>query len=314
MARIERPRDLSCVEAIFDHRTRKKAVLFLVTNGGDPDAAYKMSRYYQEHYDDLAVVVAGKCKSAGTLIAVGAREIAFTPYGELGPLDIQLSKVDRFDALQSGLTIEDALNTIEARALNKFYEIVRDYIQANKGLLSFASATKAASDFVTHLYAPVFARIDPEEVGARSRSMKIAADYGKRLDVRWQNMKKDTLRLLSETYSSHSFVIDQREAEGLFNRVRKANADEVAVITALGRHARFEVPDPDEFVFLALSERSKGKPARQTKGTPHGTRPDRGISPKNGGNPKRTDGTPLSASTSARRQPRSANGGRLPAR
>jgi hypothetical protein len=310
---IERPRDLFCVEAIFSHRTRKKAVLFLVTNGGNPDAAYKMARYFQDHYDDFLVVVAGKCKSAGTLIAVGAK---VTPYGELGPLDIQLSKVDRFDALQSGLTIEDALNTLEARALTKFYEMVKDYISANKGLLSFASATKAASDFVTQLYAPVFARIDPEEVGARARSMKIAIDYGRRLSVKWQNMKKDTLRLLSETYSSHSFVIDQLEAETLFNHVRKADANEIAVISALGRYARFEVPDANEFVFQALSNqpslpkttqksRRKKEPADETR--------SRGNPPKNGGNPKRTNATPLSTAASPRKRARTTNGRRIQA-
>ncbi len=30
--------------------------------------------------------VIGPCKSAGTLVAIGAHEIAFAPHGELGPL------------------------------------------------------------------------------------------------------------------------------------------------------------------------------------------------------------------------------------
>jgi hypothetical protein len=286
---IETPRDLECVESVHDHAGRKRALLFLVTNGGDPDAAYKMTRYFQEKYEHFTVVVSGKCKSAGTLIAVGAHELAFSPYGELGPLDIQLTKVDKFDQLQSGLTIQDSLNTLEARALGKFYEIVKDYMRANNGLLSFTSATKAASDFVTQLYAPVFSRIDPEEVGARARSMRIAADYGRRLSVKSQNLKPATLSVLAETYSSHSFVIDRQEAETLFLRVRSLDKNEAAVVNALGRPARFQMSD---FSFQALStkpadkaqkdaknggtltRRNKAKDARNLEGSTRSSSPD----------------------------------------
>jgi hypothetical protein len=301
---IETPRDLSCVDAIAAHAGRPKAILFLVTNGGNPDAAYKITRYFQERYEHLAVVISGRCKSAGTLIAIGANEIAFTPYGELGPLDIQLTKVDKFDQLQSGLTIQDSLNTLEARALQKFFEIVKDYMQANNGLLSFSSATKAASDFVTQLYAPIFSRIDPEEVGARARSMRIAADYGKRLAVKSQNLKPDTLRLLAETYSSHSFVIDRQEAETLFHRVRAATDGEAAVVAALGRYARFEAP---EFVFQALSVCSKPIETLQAQDNEQAQRA--GHLPKDVGN---SEGAVRASSTTAKkpsgRAARSTNG------
>lgn len=282
---IETPRDLECIEAVHNQVGRKRAILFLVTHGGDPDAAYKMTRYFQERYEHFTVVVSGKCKSAGTLIAIGANELAFSPYGELGPLDIQLTKVDKFDQPQSGLTIQDSLNTLEARALGKFYEIVKDYMQANNGMLSFPSATKAASDFVTQLYAPVFSRIDPEEVGARARSMRIAADYGQRLALKTQNLKPTTLRMLAETYSSHSFVIDRREAETLFLRVRSVDKDEAAVVNALGRFARFQM---QEFSFHALSSKVSDQPQREPKND--GTLP-RGSRSKNARNSQRAAGS-----------------------
>lgn len=292
---LEGRRDLDAIEVIFKNISRKKAFLLLVTNGGNPDVAYKITRYFHEKYDHFTVLVSGKCKSAGTLIAIGANELVFTPYGELGPLDIQLSKVDRFDQLQSGLTIQEALNTLEARALEKFYEVVKDYMQANNGLLSFASATKAASDFVTQLYAPVFSRIDPEEVGARARSMKIAADYGQRLALKSQNLKPNTLRLLSETYSSHSFVIDYHEAEQLFNRVRIANDVERELVSALGVLSRFEVNQGD-FVFHPLSEKATSRAS-------HDEANAGGASSEDGGNSARADGSP--GAVPSRRQRRS---------
>lgn len=239
---ISRAYDLSCIESVSEHAGRKKAVLILVTGGGDPDAAYKISRYLQTKYEHFTMLVSGFCKSAGTLIALGAHELVFMPFGELGPLDIQLGKVDKFDAPQSGLAIQEALDTLEGRARKSYDAIISEYMQDNGGLLSFNLASQAASDFVTHLYSPIFARIDPEEVGARSRSMRIAHTYGQRLAVLSQNLKPTTLTTLAEKYPSHSFVIDRREAAGLFKNVRDANSVEKELVKALGIWARYPGP------------------------------------------------------------------------
>ena len=236
---IGRGYDLRCIESIAGHVGRKKVILILVTGGGDPDAAYKISRYLQVRYEHFTVLVSGFCKSAGTLIALGAHELAFMPFGELGPLDIQLGKVDKFDAPQSGLAIQEALDTLEGRARKSFDTILAEFMEDNGGLLSFPAASRSASDFITQLYAPIFARIDPEEVGARSRSMRIAHEYGQRLAVGSQNLKPQTLATLAEKYPSHSFVIDRREAESLFKNVRDASSIEKDLIAALGNLARF---------------------------------------------------------------------------
>jgi hypothetical protein len=289
-------RDLDCIETINKSKQHDDCLLILTTDGGSPDAAYKISRYLQERYKKFEVLIAGRCKSAGTLLAIGAHELIFTPYGELGPLDIQLSKVDKFDSLQSGLTISDSLNTLEERALDRFYKVVRDYMASNQGLLSFASATKAASDFVTQLYAPVFSRIDPEEIGVRARSMRIATDYGRRLSLKSQNLRTDTLRLLSETYSSHSFVIDRQEAETLFLRVRVPTETELQIVAAMGKFARFDLGQGSNIVFRALSV-----PPEVTEGVANGQAVERGNSHANGGNSQRADGAAKPPTNGAKR-------------
>jgi hypothetical protein len=280
-------RDLEIIELIHENISKPAALLLLTTNGGDPDSAYRMARYFQEHYEKFTVLIGGRCKSAGTLIAVGASELAFTPYGELGPLDIQLTKVDKFDQAQSGLTIQDALSTLEERAKETFYNIVQDYMSANRGMLSFPAASKAAGDFVSNLYAPILGRIDPEEVGARSRSMRIADDYGKRLEAKWQNLRPGTLKKLAETYSSHSFVIDQREAEGLFKEVRVASDWEKALVMALGRYARYQIPveGGSECLIYALSPRETKQEAAND------AEPENDRTTENGRNPEGASGT-----------------------
>ena len=252
-------RDLELIEVVAANKSRPCALLVLVTNGGDPDCAYRMCRYFQEKYEHLTVLVPGRCKSAGTLIALGATEFAFTPYGELGPLDIQMSKVDKFDRAESGLVIQDALNTLEQRARSTYLEMVSEYMSANNGLLSFAAASRSVGEFVSQLYAPVFGRVDPEEVGAKTRSMRIAQDYGQRLAARWQNVKPNTIQVLAESYSSHSFVIDQREAAALFERVRMATADEAMLVALLGNYARFQIARDESLIYML----STSKPAEE---------------------------------------------------
>ena len=81
----------------------KECVLFLTTQGGDPDAGYRIAKCLQNNYDIIRLVVSSYCKSAGTLIAIAANEIAFGDLGELGPLDVQVMKHDEFGAQASGL-------------------------------------------------------------------------------------------------------------------------------------------------------------------------------------------------------------------
>ena len=291
-------KDLECIEEIHKGKSREKALILMTTHGGDPDAAYKISRYLQDKYAYTTMLVSGRCKSAGTLVALGANELVFTPYGELGPLDIQLSKVDRFDQLQSGLTIQDSLITLEQRAIERYMAVVHSYMSANNGLLSFASATKAAAELVTQLYAPVFARIDPEEVGARARSMRIATDYGRRLALKSQNLRGNTLKLLAETYPSHSFVIDRTEAETLFLRVRAADEKEMRLVKALGKYARFDMSGSGDVVFRSLSAPSVDLKRSGSDADAH----PRGRPKSNDGNTQRATGTSNATPKRAKRR------------
>lgn len=63
-------------------------------------------------YERFTLFVSGLCKSAGTLVAVGAHELIMSDYGELGPLDVQMPKQDAVWEMQSGLTVMSTLNTL----------------------------------------------------------------------------------------------------------------------------------------------------------------------------------------------------------
>lgn len=103
---VTRANILSVMEEIRKNKRRSKMFFVMVTYGGDPHAAFKIARYVQDHYEQLTLFVPGFCKSAGTLFAVAANEIVFAPFGELGPLDVQMAKPDQFQ-FDSGLVISE---------------------------------------------------------------------------------------------------------------------------------------------------------------------------------------------------------------
>lgn len=225
-AEIERSLDEKLISLVNSRNRRKHIFLILVTPGGDPDAAYRIARCLQDSYDHFIVFVTGYCKSAGTLCVLGANEIVMSEAGELGPLDVQLYKKDELFELSSGLVAVEALQILQRKAFEMFEEYFLSINIKSAGRITFKTATEIAMNFSVGLFEPLYKQIDPVQVGEMTRSLKIATAYGKRLMVKSQNYTEKTLEILSETYPSHGFVIDKREAVTLFKNVRQPSGDE----------------------------------------------------------------------------------------
>ena len=243
-AGLQRGLDLFFFEMVDTNKQSTEANLILVSNGGDPDAAYKIGRHLQETYNSFRVLLPGLCKSAGTLLAIAGKELIFTSYGELGPLDIQVAKEDKLGVLESGLNISEAFANMEERAKDTYHSLINDILAASNGIVSIKTALSAASEMVSSLYGPIFGQIDPEEVGSRARAMRIGEDYAYRLNLKWENLKNENVKILSRSYPQHGFVIDCAEAQNLFRNVRFANRQEIEMINNLGEWARFQQPNP----------------------------------------------------------------------
>jgi membrane-bound ClpP family serine protease len=102
---------------------RKKLVLFLTTEGGMPHCAYRIGRWLQDAYPNgITVVVAGWCKSAGTLICIAAHHLLIADTGELGPLDVQIAKTDEvWGERGSGLVVEAAFEKLQQESFKLFF-------------------------------------------------------------------------------------------------------------------------------------------------------------------------------------------------
>lgn len=201
---------------------RKKNCLFAIaTFGGDPNAGYRIARALSHNYPDgstISVLVPDYCKSAGTLICIGAHELIIADRGELGPLDIQVQKPDEMFKSASGLDIIRGLTYLQEAALETFGNYL---VAINQGSgLSTKSASEIASKLTIGLHEPIFAQIDPIRLGEMQAALTIAHEYGARLNKRYGNLQQNALSQLMSSYPAHGFVIDRKEARSLFNNVR----------------------------------------------------------------------------------------------
>lgn len=219
----------SLCRALNDLTPKKNCMFSVVTFGGDPNAGFRIARALSHHYPDgqISILVPGYCKSAGTLICIGAHELVISDRGELGPLDIQVQKPDEMFKSASGLDIIRGLAYLQDAAMETFRNYLLDINQGSG--LSTKSASEIASKLTIGLHEPIFAQIDPIRLGEMQAALTIAQEYGRRLNDRFKNLKRDALSKLSGSYPAHGFVIDRKEAKSLFNKIRAPKEHEFVI-------------------------------------------------------------------------------------
>lgn len=278
----------------LENKVHDSAYLVLATYGGDPHAGFRIARCLRHHYGEFKILILDHCKSAGTLIAIGADEVIIADRGELGPLDIQLSKPDELLEQSSGMDIPQALDFLKQQTKSTLSDLLWE-IRVNRRL-STKVASELASKMTSAMFHPIYAQIDPIKLGETSRANAIGFEYGKRLNSVAKNLKANALVKLITHYPSHSFVIDRKEACDLFDRVRCPNESELALVEyvyGLGHriynpspvvsnlncvevsdeHAEPPCPEPDQSSTGAVSDAGGGKPgsagSEQSVGAPN---------------------------------------------
>ena len=211
--------------------------MILVTYGGDADPAYRIAKCLQTKYKKFIFYTSGYCKSAGTLIALGANEIIFSDHGELGPLDVQLNKKDDLFT-QSGYTVMDALAALQDKAFLSFESTFLEIQKRSGGAITGKTAGEFATNLASGLFSNLFGQVDPMYVGEAARALSIAKAYGERLYDGSQNWTGEALGQLLSHYPSHGFVIDREEAMNLFHKLRKPQGDEIILADAMGDRSR----------------------------------------------------------------------------
>lgn len=236
---IDRPFDAKVIDECRKAKRRTNVILILCTYGGDPSAGYRIARCLQQKYTKFTIWINGACKSAGTLITVGAHEIVMTDHGEMGPLDVQVGKKDELWETDSGLTVLSAIKALEEKSFDLFESCFLNLKSRSGGRITLKTATEMASKLAIGTIAPIVAQIDPMHVGEVTRAMNIGLEYGGRLSkVSNNNSDSETIQKLTNSYPSHGFVIDREEAKTMFENVRAPTEKESALLEMLGSAAR----------------------------------------------------------------------------
>lgn len=308
------PTNRTCVHSFISTVSRRKrrsrVVLVLITSGGDADAAYRMARCLQGCYEHVTVFVPGWCKSAGTLLAIGAHRLVMSPFAELGPLDVQVGKRDDLFEYGSGLEIDAAMSQLETMSFSMFSHFLMSIEHASGNRVTFKTASQLAADVVTKLFGNIYAQIDPMKIGETTRLMMIAKDYGERLAAKGQNFARtDGIDLLVSAYSSHGFVIDFEEAATIFKIVEQAPPAYVQLMTGLGDAAFYPIESTTEREYISgyLSKElpNETEPSRSeaaaddTSASNRTGRTEANSSPDNLGNPGSPDGTSIDPANGA---------------
>ncbi len=267
-APIYRPLDNKVRELIGERTRRKNLILILVTDGGDADAAFRIARSLQASYEHWYLFVTGFCKSAGTLVAIGAGSLIVSDHGELGPLDVQMTKPDELMQRQSGLTATAALSTLHQQAFQAFEHFFLSLVTKSGNTISTRTATQIAVQFASSLFAPMYGHVDPMHVGEAGRALMIAEQYGQILATESRNLKADALEKLTAGFASHGFVIDRKQIADLFVRVRVPNSNELALARALGTSAQTPSGERPLMAYLS-SERPQEQELPGLKGDTH---------------------------------------------
>ena len=202
-----------------DRNRRPNLLLILVTNGGDADAAYRLAVLLQNQYYKVWCLVTGICKSAGTLVAIGAHELVV-----------------------SDQALEYFMLSIKFRS---------------GGSITTRTATQLAATLTGKLMEPIYGHIDAMHVGEAGRSLSIAKKYGELLNLKSGNLQAGTLDKLTNEYPVHSFVIDRQQAKRLFKRVRPPSEEEKTLsekLDKLGGIATFPASQSGELIAFLNSE------------------------------------------------------------
>ncbi|TPK38716.1 hypothetical protein [Mesorhizobium sp. B2-5-3] len=261
-AEIEYDADIYLYSAAIDHkgygrivqsfnRTRPNALLLLTTNGGLANSAYKIARFFQNQYEHFTICIPSVCKSAGTLLAVGAHDLIMGPFSELGPLDVQLYERDEIFSRKSGLLSHSAFEALKRETFD-VYEHILLSIKARSGdNISFSVASAVAGEMTTGLLAPIYEQISPTGLGSDYRDLQVAVHYGQRLAMYSGNIEPAHVDWLTENYPSHDFIIDEEEARQMFKNI---DGPTDALWKLIGTFAEIMLSEREDGLVLRLSD------------------------------------------------------------
>src|SRR5690606_8369650 len=111
-------------------------------------------------------------------------------------------------------TIFQTVQELNKQAFAVYESWMLAIMSKGAGAVTFKTASEIAMDAVSAIITPIADKIEPDRLGEMSRSIEIANEYGKLLDV-----PEEVLRRFTHNYPTHGFVIDREEASSFLPTV-----------------------------------------------------------------------------------------------
>ncbi|MGH4030396.1 SDH family Clp fold serine proteinase [Actinomycetota bacterium Odt1-20B] len=256
--------------------------VLLDSPGGSLDSAYTAALYMAEYSTDVRVHVPRRAKSASTLLALGADELHLSAFGELGPLDTQISDPRNPASFMSALDCYQSVDYVRDFGIRTLHMVLPELVEQTDGKIAVSGLLEIAVDYTLGLVKPMMENVAALDFGGWGRSLRIGEFYARRLlrmharEVDEGHINDIAARLVFE-YTHHLFPIDYREANriGLPVRMMEDGVYEraAAVVESGGRK---------DFVgFLSKDEAKKVEP--WCRGLTDGVSPVMERDPSEGG-------------------------------
>lgn len=256
-------------------KLRKNIVLLMVTLGGDPNAAYRIARMLQECYktvlpEDIkasarprgtfSIYVDTLCKSAGTIVCLGADRLILSEKAELGPIDVQLRKQDEVGERTSSLTPIQAIQFLQTESVRLFKRHFTELRDPNDLGFSTKMAAGIATEMTVGLLTAIYQQLDPIRLAEVDRSLRVALYYGERL-MHDGNLNEGVIEKLLANYPSHGFVIDRKEAGELFSKVEPPTRELAEIMEYFRPLAEWTIEQDQNLVLFASDEPTPPPPS-----------------------------------------------------
>lgn len=215
--------------------TDRGTALVIDSPGGIASSAYEIAHVLNRGVRRFTAVVPRYAKSAATILTLGADQIQMGPDAELGPLDVQIFDSER-ESRNSALDEVLSLERLNAFAMQASNEMMLWFLQKSGKRIDVL--LPMVLDYVAKMMRPLLEDVDAVRYSQRSRSLKIAEEYGLRLlEGSYPREQAEAITFnLVWNYPEHGFPIYSDEARNLGLNVPDLSSNISEVLDRIAVH------------------------------------------------------------------------------
>ena len=180
-----------------------KISLILYTRGGNTLAAWNIINLIREFCDELEIIVPNKCRSSGTLMALGANSIIMTKQATLGPIDPSITRA--MSPTIPGTNPPQKLS-ISVESVKGYFSLLKEEFGATSDAAFSAAYTKLAE----YIHPLVLG-----DVYRTQRQIQMLAEKLLRMSHTDEAVIESIVSFLCSDSGSHDYTISRTEARNM---------------------------------------------------------------------------------------------------